>query len=426
MKLMRPMLIVLALAAMAVVGIAYAQDEPAKPGDDQPKPEAEATVPDWQRLEQALPYLSSSVPEHSLQAEQLIERGAEMHFDALVSALPDQPRRGREVLLRVLASTTHEGRVSLFLGVLCDRESRRTERTIASRALKTARQDDLLKLVEARLGEPDLDQYRRIQCCTLLGTITSARAQGLAEDVLSKAEADALLAFASEDAVLRSTIETQFGQPAWSRYQNRHPAAPKMTLREFQDALDELALPRAADRARAESKLGGMIDGDVRVLLALARSPWPERAAFALKQLEDLQSQDLQLATQAVMLDLVMTGEQTIALMAMDVAIAGSPPTDDEMEVLRPVISIDSEARLEAILEGMARGSDLADLRIQRRRLEATLRPLLLRRSAFDPEVRVLIQRFEGIRDQLEMVEAQWAGGWRREFETEILGTKLD
>ena len=162
----------------------------------------------------------------------------------------------------------------------------------------------MLKLVETRLSEPELDEYRRIQCCTILGTITSARAQGLAEDVLAKAGKDALLAFASEDAVLRSTIETQFGQPAWSRYQGRHSAAPKMTLREFQTALDELALPRAADRARAENKLGGMIDGDVRVLLALARSPWPERAAFALKQLEDLQSQELQLATQSVMLDL--------------------------------------------------------------------------------------------------------------------------
>ena len=426
MKLMRPMLIVFALAALAVVGVAYAQDEQPKPPETAPKPDAAADEPDWERLERALPYLSSSVPEHSLQAEQLIERGAEANFEALVEAMPSLPRRGREVLLRLLANTTHDGRVKLCLDVLCDRESRRTERTIASRALKSARQDDLLKLVEARLSEPELDEYRRIQCCTILGTITSARAQGLAEDVLAKAGKDALLAFASEDAVLRSTIETQFEQPAWSRYQGRHSAAPKMTLREFQTALDELALPRAADRARAENKLGGMIDGDVRVLLALARSPWPERAAFALKQLEDLQSQELQLATQSVMLDLVMTGEQTIALMAMDVAIAGSPPTDSEMEVLRPVISVDSEARLEAILEGMARGSDLADLRMQRRRLEASLRPLLQRRSAFDQEVRVLIQRFESIRDQLEMVEAQWAGGWRREFETEILGTKLD
>ena len=112
--------------------------------------------------------------------------------------------------------------------------------------------------------------------------------------------------------------------------------------------------------------------------------------------------------------------------MAMDVAIAGAPPTDAGMEGLRPIISVDSEARLEAILEGMARGSDLADLRLQKRRLDAQLRPLLQRRSAFDPEVREMIASFESVQAQLEMVEAQWAGGWRREFETEILGIKAE
>ena len=419
MKPLRIFLCVLALAAFTVLGAAFAQDDqPAKP--DQP------ADPGWERIQKALPYLSSRVPEHEIQAEEIIEQGAEAHFDELVKAMPGLQRRGREVLLRVLANTGHEGRVKLCLDVLCDREARRAERMIASRALKHADATKLLALVEARLKQPDLDPYRRIQCCTLLGTITSARAQGIAEEVLAASGDDSLLSFAAEDAVLRSTIETQFGQPAWNRYQNRHPGAPKMTLREFQEALDNLALPRAADRARAEAKLSDMVGGDTRVLLALARSNWPERAAFALKQLEKTQNTELQLPTQAVMLDLVMTGEQTIALMAMDVAIAGAPPTDAEMEGLRPIISVDSEARLEAILEGMARGSDLADLRLQKRRLDAQLRPLLQRRSAFDPEVREMIASFESVQAQLEMVEAQWAGGWRREFETEILGIKAE
>lgn len=417
MKPLRLLLCVIAFAAFAVLGSIDAQDE-------QPQPQPD--TPAWERIEKALPYLSSRVPEHQFQAEQLVEQGAEAHFEELVAAMPELPRRGREALLRVLASTSHEGRAQLLLDVLCDRESRRTERTIASRALGNAPAEKLLELIEARLKEADLDAYRRIQCCTLLGSMTSARAQGVAEKVLAEAGADTLLSFAAEDAVLRSTIETRFGQPAWTRYQNRHPGAPEMTLREFQQALDELALPRAAERARAESRLSEMIGDDTRVLLALARSSWSERAAFALKQLEARQDPELQLSSQAVMLDLVMTSEQTIALMAMDVAISGAPPTDTEMEVLRPIISIDSEARLEAILEGMARGSDLATLRIQKRRLEARLRPLLLRRSAFDKETRELIQQFESIRRQLEMVEAQWAGGWRREFETEILGIKRD
>ena len=405
--------LLIALALVATLGVA--QD-----------PAVENTPPAWERVHAVLPYLSSSVPEHRLQAERVVESGAETHFDKLVEALPGLPRVGREVLLRILSDTSHEGRVLLCLETLCDRNARRAERTIASRALGGADPDKLLALVELRLAQPELDIYQRVQCCTLLGTIATARAQGVAEDQLNKVGNQELLAFAAEDAVLRSTIAAAFAQPAWARYQQRRPEAPKITLRELQDALDQLALPRATDRALAELALAEMLADDTRVLLALARSPWTERAAFALKRLEKLQMTELEMAAQAVMLDLVMTSDTTIALMAMDVAIAGVPPTDSDMQSLRPVITIDSEARLESILEGMGASRDLADLRARNRRLEAKLRPLLQRRGGFDAEVRSLLTELQGVRTQLEQVEAQWEGGWRREFETEILGVRRE
>ncbi|MCA8914968.1 MAG: hypothetical protein KDB90_06115 [Planctomycetes bacterium] len=419
MKL-RAAIVILCCAALAVLGSVAAQDEPQPPAAGQPE------APSWERLQAVLPYLASRVPEHRLQAERLIESGADAHFEELVKVLPDQPRRGRELLLRVLANTRHDGRVLLCLETLCNREARRAERTIASRALKGADSEKLRLLIEQRLAQPEIDVYQTIQCCTLLGTLASARAQGVAEEVLEHAAGNELLQFAAEDAVLRSTIASDFAEPAWSRYQQRRPNAPKVTLNQLQTALDDLALPRATDRARAELKLADLVGDDKRVLLALARSPWPERAAFALKRLEKDQGSELEHATQAVMLDLVMTSEQTIALMAMDVAIAGTPPTDDEMENLRPAISVDSEARLEAILEGMGRGSDLAELRSRNRRLEAKLRPLLQRRGAFDAEVRGLLNELQTVQGQLAQVEARWENGWKREFETEILGTNPD
>jgi len=405
-------LLIVMLAAAAAPGL-RAQDD------------AEAAPP-WDRIQAVLPYLSSQVPEHRLQAERIVESGADKHFDALVKTLPELRRPGREVLLRVLAGTQHEGRVLLCLETLCNRESRRAERTIASRALKDADPDKLLRLIEERLAIPELDQFQRSECCTLLGMLATARSQGVAESLLAGVGDDVLLAFAAEDAVLRSTIEAPFAQPAWARYQQRRPKAPAVTLREFQDALDDLAQPRAADRALAELRLMEIVGDDTRVLLALARSPWPERAAFALKRLAKLQESELQLAVQAVMLDLVMTSEQTIALMAMDVAIAGTPPTDSDMQILRPIISVDSEARIEAILEGMGRSTDLADLRSRNRRLEARLRPLLQRRGAFDAEVRRMMTELAGVRAELADVEAKWEGGWRREFEFEILGIRRD
>lgn len=382
-----------------------------------------ADEPTLERVMAALPYLSSTVPEQQQQAESIIESGAEAWFTELVKALPEQPRTGREVLLRVLANTGHVARIELCVETLCNRDSRRAERIIASRALAGVAAENLLPLVEGRLQSEETSHYQRVQACALLGEIASARAQGVAEALLASSEAGGLLAFAAEDAALRSIIDSAFAQPAWARYQSRHEDAPRCTLRELQDALDDLALPSAIERVIAELRAEALINGDARVFLALARSRWPERSMFGLKMLKRHGDARYQLATQAVMLDLVMTGEQTIALMAMEVAIAGAPPTDSEMLVLRGVISTDSEQRLEAILEGMGRGTDLAALRLSYRRLEARLRPMLLRRGAFDPEVRRLITAFEISRTSLEQVEALWSGGWRTEFESEILGS---
>jgi hypothetical protein len=70
----------------------------------------------------------------------------------------------------------------------------------------------------------------------------------------------------------------------------------------------------------------------------------------------------------------------------------------------------------------MGRGSDLAKLRAHNRRLVAKVRPLLQRRSAFDPEVRTLLHELSRVQGQLKQVEARWENGWKREFQSEILG----
>ena len=66
MKL-RAAIVILLCAAFAVLGSVAAQDE--QPKDEAGQPEA----PNWERLQAVLPYLSSRVPEHRLQAERLIE-----------------------------------------------------------------------------------------------------------------------------------------------------------------------------------------------------------------------------------------------------------------------------------------------------------------------------------------------------------------
>lgn len=412
MKSLRVLVVVLSCAVVAALGVMSAQQNPVTD-----------IAPDgFAKIVSALPYLSSHVPEQRLQAEQIIEQNAEEYFEQLLKKLDDQPRAGRETLLRILANTEHEGRVKLCMDTLCNHEARRSERIIAATALRDADSSALLKLVEKRLSEPELSAYQRVQCCGLLGTIPTARAQGVAESVLDSADGGSLLAFFAEDAVLRSTIATPFAQPAWGRYQTRHENAPKINLATLQDMLEDLAQPRAADRAVAESALQKVVGDDARVLLALSRSLWPERAGFALKRLENERARGFGQATQAVMLDLVTTGGQTVALMAMDVAIAGTPPSDSEMEALRPMVSADSASRLEAIIEGMSRGANLAELRDEHERLRATLRPLLLRRSAFDPEVKELLGSMGSLHARLQRLEFEWAGGWRREFRTEILG----
>ncbi|MBK8207838.1 MAG: hypothetical protein IPK87_13770 [Planctomycetes bacterium] len=378
----------------------------------------------YARIEAALPYLSSSVPEQQLNAEQLVEQGASAHYEALEKALPGVRRPGRERLLRILADTDHARRIPMCTGMLCDRDAQRTERMIAWRALQKVRAEDLLKEIEQRLAAAPLDPYATMQLCALLGTLASARAQGVAEKLLEEAAAGSLAAFAAEDAALRSIFASSFAQPAWSRYQTRRAGAPKATLRELQDALDELALPRASDRAAADARLGELIGRDERVLLALARSPWVERAAFALRRLKADPPKELALAAQVVMLDLATTGEQTVALLAIDVGIAGRPPTADELAELRPVTGGDAIARLQAILEAMTEGGDLAGLRERNVRLSARLRPLLLRRGPMDAEARQLAAELQDVRRRLTALEQTWEQGWRREFQTDILSSR--
>lgn len=375
-----------------------------------------------ERLKKALPYLSSAVPEQKLSAEQLVSRGATEHFDALVAELPGLPRLGRESLLRILAGTRHEGRISLCVGVLCTNESRRGERVTATRALRDADADVILDLLEARLAAATATRFEQIQCCGILGGVRTARAQGIAERLLNQAGTDDMLHFAAEDALLRSTLEASFAQPAWERYQERHKDAPRATLREMQEALDGLARPSSAMRANAAATVAAMVGSDARLLLALARSRWVERSLFALARLPEANLQSLSLPALWVMLDLVTTAEQAIALRAMQAAIAGAPPTADNMTHLRPAVSPDSLTRLESILEGLSRGGDLVRLRDQKKRLGAKLRPMLARVGGFDPETRAMLLEFKQLKTELDQLEKAWEGGWRREFEAEILG----
>lgn len=379
-----------------------------------------------ERARGALPYLASGVPELKRGAEALVESAAPTHFDALEKELAVLPRPSRQVLFRILADTDHKRRIPLCVDMLCDRDALRTERIHAWRALLRVAPDDLLREVEQRLARAKEEPYRLAQLCALLGTLSSARAQGLAEGMLESAAPGSMLAFTAEDAALRSTFAGSFGQPAWARYQARNAGAPAATLRQILGLLDDLALPRSADRAQAAQALATLVGGDERVLLALARSPLPERAAFALTRLAANPPRQLAMAAQAVMLDLVTTADQTIALLAMDVGIAGRPPTSDELEQLRPLVSRDAMARFESILEGMARGGNLADLREQNRRQSAKLRPMLLRRGPMDPEVRQLTLELASVRNRLAALEKVWADGWRREFEASILSARGD
>lgn len=387
--------------------------------DDTPPPK-----PDLERLKKALPYLSSVVPEQKLSAEHLIARGAEANFDALVSELPGLPLSGREALLAILVGTSHAGRARLCVSVLCEPASRRAERVIALRGLRTAEAEAVLDLLDARVNQEGVSRFELIQCCGVLGGVRAARAQGMAEKLLAASGDDEMLRFAAEDALLRSMLESPFAQPTWERYQERHEGAPQVTLRELQAALEGLALPSSSQRANATAALTRILNNDPRVLLALARSPWVERNLYALAMLPNVNLRALSLPALWVMLDLVTTAEQAVALRAMQAAIAGAPPSDENMRLLRPAASPDSLTRLESILASLSRGGDLVRLREQKKLLGAQLRPKLARAGAFDAETRALMDEYAKVKSELDLLEKAWEQGWKREFEAEILGVR--
>lgn len=383
---------------------------------------AQEPPPSVARAVSALPYLSSTVPEQRVRAESIIEAAAPAGFEKLVSELPRQPRQGRESLLRILANTNHGGRVELCLATLCRQDARRVERVIARDALDRLDPGRLLDAVSARLAAPELDEFSRAQCHNLLGQIATARTQGVLEELWRAAPPDSPQATRLEIALLRSILASGNAEPAWSRWQKRRPEGPACTHRELADALRALARPTSMERLEAEGRLALLVNGDTRVLAALGGSLLPERASYALSALRRNVPEELQYAVLETMLDLVSTAGQDSALAAIDVAVACAPPTPADMDTLRLVITQDTMARLESILEGLRRGGNLADLRKQHARISAELRPLLLRRGAVDHETMSRIRELAGVRQQLEFVEGQWRQGWRREFEGEVLG----
>jgi len=391
--------------------------------DPQPQPQP-GPPPDVTRALAAVPYLSSTVPEQRVKAEKIVQAAAPMCFDKLVEQLPAQPRQGRESLLRILANTTHGGRVELCINTLCQLDSRRAERVIAAAALGSVDIGRLLDLLIVRLNQPALDPFARAQCQHLVGYVPAARAQALLEDLLDKATPGGLEASRLEVALLRSILAASNAEPAWSRWQKRRPDAPRGNLRDLQEALRGLARPTSVERLDAEARVNALVMGDRWLLLALGASNLPERAAYGLAALKRSIPDDMQLAALSAMLDMVATAGQESALMAIDVAVACAPPATDDLLQLRPVTSQDSISRLEAILEGLRRGGNLSDLRKQHARVSAQLRPLLLRRGALDAETRALMRQLDSVRNQLDYVERQWRQGWRREFESDVLGTR--
>ncbi|MCC6465801.1 MAG: hypothetical protein IT463_10715 [Planctomycetes bacterium] len=402
------------LAAVSAWAVVTAQD-PAPPAADP-----------VQRAIEALPYLASQVPEQRTAAERLVEAAAEPGFERLLELLDSQPRAGREVLLRLLANTRHPGRLALCVDTLLRTDAGRPERTTSLRALRSVEAAQLVEHVAGRLRKEGLTGFERVQCASLLGTVPAARAQGLLEELLQGAEKGSLQRALVEEALLRSVLASSFAEPAFARYVKRHGGACKCTLKELQEALVDLALPVAAERRQAELRLAEMVAGDVGLLLALSRSELPERAAFGLTRLRTTLPAEYRMAALAVVLDIVLTGEQTAALLALEVAIAGIPPTPAEMESLRPVAGGEAIARLESVLEAIGRAGNLAQVRREFAGVEAALRPLLARQGPFDPEAQEMLDRFATLREQLDSLEAVWRGGWRDEFEAEILGIEQE
>lgn len=412
----RVILTVLAFAALGVTSVA--QDPPVAAPAATPAPK----VPTAEQLPELLPYLSAAVPELRTQAEARVKLAAKPHFERLVALLPSLRQQGREVLLNILAYTDAPGRVDLCIATLCRQDARRRERMIATQALRTVEEERVLPALKAKLARPELSVYDRVQCYRVLGELTSDDAQHLAETELQAAPKGSLLEFFAEDALLRAMVAAPLAAPAFKRYQKRHAEAPGVELSVLQQALDDLAQPMAVQRIEAEIALGEIIGRDIRLMLALARSTRGERAVFGLAALKRQTANKLALATQLVTLDLAIAGEQTIALLAVDVAIAGTPPSPADLDKLRPVAGSEAMNKLEAVLEGLSESGDLAQLRRQRARAEAVLVPLLRRNGTSQGETSVAISRLESITSQLQELERRWRGGWRREFEREILG----
>jgi hypothetical protein len=412
---MRKAALILFVAALGLVLLGFVSAQ------DAPKPIVEPKAED---LDSLLKYLGSPVPEQRNRAEKLLAAAAANNFQTLVERMPEQQPRGRELLLKILVNTDVPARVPLCINTLCRQDARRRERLYATEALRSVEQTLTISSLKERLAAPKLSDYERVQCYRILGELTLAEAQSLAEKERDAATPDSLVAFFAEDALLRSTLASDFAQPAWSRYQRRHKDAPKPELRVISAALADLAQPAAIDRAEAEYALADMVGQDPRVWLALARSIEPERAALALAVLRRRAMGVYTLATQAVMLDLVTTGEKTTALLAVDVAVAGAPPGPDDLAKLRPVTSGEAMGRLEAVLEGLTAAGNLADLRAQRSRVEAELVPLLRRFGPGNDEARDLMAQLSDIGAQLDGLERVWRRGWRREFEADILGLK--
>jgi hypothetical protein len=398
---------------LAALGFVSAQDA-AKP----------VVEPRAEDLDALLSYLGSPAPEQRNRAEKLLAAAAANNFETLVERLSIQPPRSRELLLKILVSTNVPARVPLCVNTLCRQDARRRERLYATEALRSVEQSRVLAALKERLAAPALSDYERVQCYRSLGELTLPEAQAFAEKERDAATPESLIAFFAEDALLRSTLASDFAQPAWSRYQRRHKDAPKPELRVISSGLGDLAQPAAVDRAEAEYALADMIGSDPRVWLALSRSIEPERAALALAVLRRRAMGIYALATQAVMLDLVTTGEKMTALLAVDVAVAGAPPAPEDLKKLRPVVSGEAMGRLEAVLEGLTAAGNLAELRSQRARVEAELVPLLRRFGPGNDETRDLMAQLAEIGAKLDGLERVWRRGWRREFEADILGLK--
>lgn len=382
----------------------------------------EGDPPESRQLAELLDYLDSAEPEHRLAAERRLKDLAEANFDSLVHLMNRQEPEDRPALLGILASTRHPGVLPLCVDALCRPQALRQERVIALEVALSADDETLLALLKGRLSERGASVFERVQGLRLLGFVALPQAHSLAEEIRDAEAPESLPAAFAEDALLRSLLRTPYAEHAWDRYRKRHPEAPGVKLGEIQDLLADLSAPLAAVRAEAEGRLIELIGDDARLLLALARSERPEQAAFALATLRERTTAVDNVMLQALALDLASVGEQTAALLAVDLAIAASPPTPEELERLRPVVSADAMARLEAILDRLGADSSLVQLREQRLEVEMALAPLLRRNGAADDEVAALMARLAVLNRRLEAVEKVWRGGWRHEFEADILG----